>query len=201
MARSGATKQSTDHRASRFITWIATPSLALRLAMTWQPGETLNRQIRSRARRVLRFIPGSPRPPGSDPRVSRDDGSTGAQLALNRKAHPAAAGGDRIRVLHPERLAHQVVDEIKLGALEHFERDRIDQDRRAVARHRHIVLGPASVDIERILEARAAAALDRNPQRRALVALEDRIQTPRGAGADRYPLKRRRDSLIHGSGP
>src|SRR5271169_2273377 len=45
---------------------------------------------------------------------ARDDGSTGAQLALNRKAHPAAAGGDRIRVLDPKRLAHKVVDEIEL---------------------------------------------------------------------------------------
>jgi hypothetical protein len=70
-------------------------------------------------------MPGSPRP-WAETRVPRDVGSTGAQLALNRKAHPAT-GGDRIRILDPERLAHQVVDEIELGAFEHFERDRVDQ--------------------------------------------------------------------------
>jgi len=32
-----ATKQSRDHRASRFIPWIDTPSLALGLAITDQP--------------------------------------------------------------------------------------------------------------------------------------------------------------------
>ena len=32
-----ATKQSRDHRASRFIPWIDTPSLALVLAITDQP--------------------------------------------------------------------------------------------------------------------------------------------------------------------
>jgi hypothetical protein len=68
----------------------------------------------------------------------RDDDQPDEGEALNREAHPAAAGGDRIRVLDPERLAHQVVDEIELGAFQHFERHRIDQHGRPVARHRHV---------------------------------------------------------------
>ena len=54
---------------------------------------------------------------------------------LNRKAHPTAAGRHRVRVLDPERLAHEIIDEIELGALQHFERHGVDQDGRAVARH------------------------------------------------------------------
>jgi hypothetical protein len=45
----------------------------------------------------------------------RDDGQPDEGEALDREAHPAAAGGDRIRVLDPERLAHQVVDELRFG--------------------------------------------------------------------------------------
>ena len=46
---------------------------------------------------------------------------------LDRVADPAAAGGDGIRVLDPERLPHQVVYEVELRALENFERHGIDQ--------------------------------------------------------------------------
>ena len=107
---------------------------------------------------------------------------------LDRKADPAAAGGDRVRVLDLERLAHQVVDEVELGPLQHLERDRVDDHGRPVAGGDEIVVRAGFVDVERILEARAAAALDRNPQRRALFPLEDGVQPPGGAGADRDGL-------------
>ena len=63
---------------------------------------------------------------------------TGSRPFLDREAHPVAAGGDRIRILHPERLAHEIIDEVELGPFEHFERDGVDQHRRAVARHRRV---------------------------------------------------------------
>src|SRR3984957_18763127 len=116
--------------------------------------------------------------------------------ALNGEAYAAAAGGDRIRVLDSERLAHQIVDEIEFGAFQHFKRNRIDQQGRAIAGHRHVVLGAAPFDVECILEARAAAALDRDAQSRAGLALENLVQSPRRAGADCNPLKRRRDSFV-----
>src|ERR1700677_703105 len=120
---------------------------------------------------------------------------------LNRKAHPAAARGHRIRIVYPERLAHQIVDEIEFGSLQHFERDGIDQQGRAIAGHRNVVLGPAAFDVERILEARAAPAFDRDTQGRAGLALENLIQSLRRAGAERDALEGGRDSLFHDSGP
>ena len=41
-----------------------------------------------------------------------------------------------------------------LGAFQHFKRHRIDQHSRAVTGDRHVVFGPAPVDIERILKER-----------------------------------------------
>src|SRR5205085_12143699 len=78
----------------------------------------------------------------------------------HREADPAAAGRHRVRVLHLERLPHQVVDEVELRAAHIFEADGVDEDGRAVAGHDEVILGPRLLDVERILKTRAAAALD-----------------------------------------
>ncbi len=75
----------------------------------------------------------------------------------HRKAHPTPARRHGVRVLHPERLAHQVVDEIEFGAFDHFERGRVDDDSRAVALDDQVVGLAALLDVERILKAREAA--------------------------------------------
>ncbi len=75
-------------------------------------------------RKVLKveFAPGNGMASdASDPQYPAPGGS-----GPDRETDPAAAGGDRVRVLDLERLAHQVVDEVELGALQHFERDRVD---------------------------------------------------------------------------
>jgi len=110
-------------------------------------------------------------------------GKRRARQASNRKAHPAAAGRDGVGVLDLERLTHQVVDEVELRALHQFERDRVDHHCRSVADRDEVVVGARAVDVVGVLEARAAAALDGNAQRRALFALEDGVQPFGGAGA------------------
>jgi hypothetical protein len=106
--------------------------------------------------------------------------------ASDREADPAAARGGRVRVLHAERLAHEVVDEVELGAPYHFERDGVDDHDRTVAGGDEVVLGAGLLDVEGVLEARAAAALDRDAQRRAFFALKDGVQPSGGARADRH---------------
>ena len=71
-------------------------------------------------------------------------------------------------------------------AAHHLERDGIDDDADPVARRDEIVVGARSASIvEGVLEARAAAALDRNAQRRARLGGEHLLQAARRGGADR----------------
>src|SRR5437870_2923094 len=86
----------------------------------------------------------------------------------DRKAGPAAARRRGIRVDHAERGADQVVDEIDLRAREERHRGWIDQHHRALARDHQIVLSLGVVDVELVLEAGAAAALDGDAQHGAV---------------------------------
>src|SRR5471032_53741 len=94
------------------------------------------------------------------------------KTASDREADAAAAGRHGVRVLDLERLAHQIVDEIDFRTLHIFERDRIDEDHGAVAFDHKVVRGARLLDIESVLETRAAAALDRNAQRRAFIGVQ-----------------------------
>ena len=134
---------------------------------------------RKRARRSSRRSP--TRASASTPSIER-----AAALASDREADAAAAGGDRVGVLDLERLAHQVVDEIELRAAHHLQRDRVDDDaRRRRASRRNRRRRAVRVDVEGVLEARAAAALDRDAQRRAGSAASTFLQAARRGGADR----------------
>ena len=84
--------------------------------------------------------------------------------ALNRKAGSAATRSRRIGIFDFERLADQVIDKIDPRAFEKTQRHRIDQHGRAVAFEHQIVGQRAALDIERILKARAAAAIHGDPQ-------------------------------------
>src|SRR5439155_16397049 len=86
----------------------------------------------------------------------------------DRKARPAAARRGGIRIDHAERGADQIVDEIDLRTCEERHRGRIDQYHRALARDHQIVLGLVVVDVELVLEAGAAAALDGDAQHGAV---------------------------------
>src|SRR5208282_4781770 len=115
----------------------------------------------------------------------------------DREAYAAAAGGHRVRVPDLEGLSHKVVHEVELGALHHFERDGIDEHGRPVAGGDEVVLGAGPLDVKGVLEARAAAALDGDAQRRAGLALEDRVEPPRRGGADRYGFRGRGRGFAH----
>ena len=69
---------------------------------------------------------------------------------LQREAGAAAAGGGGLRVLHLERGADQVVDEVDLRAGHVIDRDRIDQHHGAVAGDDEVVVGLARVSMSNL---------------------------------------------------
>ena len=92
----------------------------------------------------------------------------------DRKTGAAAAGCGGVWVDHAKRGADQVVHEIDLGARQKRHRSGIDQHHRAVARDDQVVVGLGVLDIEFVLEAGAAAALDADAQHRPVAfGLED----------------------------
>src|SRR5258705_13466396 len=95
-------------------------------------------------------------------------------MTSDRKAGAAAAGRGGIGVDHAERGADQVVDEINLGARQKRHRGGIDQHHRIVALNHQVILGLRALDVELVLKAGAAAALDADAQHRTLaLGLED----------------------------
>src|SRR2546421_11222685 len=95
-------------------------------------------------------------------------------MMSDRKAGAAAAGRGGIGVDHAERGADQVVDEIDLGPRQKRHRGGIDQHHRIVALNHKVILGRRALDVELVLKAGAAAALDADAQHRALaLGLED----------------------------
>src|SRR4051812_19594463 len=85
---------------------------------------------------------------------------------LNGEAGAAAAGGDGVRVLDLEGLAHQVVDEVDHRAAHIDQRQIVDQDRGAILLDGDIVVVARVDQIELVGKAGAAAAFDGNAQRR-----------------------------------
>src|ERR1700730_6904469 len=108
-------------------------------------------------------LAGSCRPGGPDQTI-RSDRETGA----------AAAGCGGIGIDHAERGADQVVDEIDLGPRQKKHRGGIDQHHGAVTRDHQVILSFCAVDVEFVLKAGAAAALDAYAQHCPVtLALED----------------------------
>src|SRR5262245_2002633 len=92
----------------------------------------------------------------------------------DREAGAAAAGGGGVRVDHPEGGADQVVDEIDFRSRQERHGSGINQHHRAFAGDHEVILGLGMVDVEFVLEAGAAAALDADAQHGAVAfALED----------------------------
>ena len=85
---------------------------------------------------------------------------------LNRKTGTAAARRRCNRVFDFESGADQIIDEINLGALHIANGDGIDQHSGASALQHKVVSGLLRNEIEFILKARAAAAIDGDPQPR-----------------------------------
>src|SRR5438105_9032741 len=75
---------------------------------------------------------------------------------------PARAGG--VRVVDLEARFLQRLDEVDRGALEVLDARRIDDDADAVELRLAVSFGSAAVEAERVLEAAAAAAADRDAQ-------------------------------------
>src|SRR5512132_3838354 len=103
----------------------------------------------------------------------------------DRKTGPATTRCRSIRIDDAERCADQVVDEIDFGAGEERHRGWIDQHHRALAGDHEVILGPGVVDVEFVLEAGAAAALDGDAQHGAVAfGLEDFADAAGGPLAD-----------------
>src|SRR5262245_43392542 len=84
----------------------------------------------------------------------------------DREAGAATARGGGVGIDDAEGGADQVVDKIDLRTRHVAERDLVDEDPRSCPLDDEII-GLRSLDqIELILEARAAAALDAHPQKR-----------------------------------
>src|SRR6266404_2955155 len=92
----------------------------------------------------------------------------------DRKTGAAAAGCGGIGIDHAERRADQVVDEIDLRSRQKRHRGGIDQHYRTVARDHQVIFSLRTLDVELILKAGAAAALDADSQHGAIaLSLED----------------------------
>jgi cell volume regulation protein A len=114
-------------------------------------------------------------------RTPADDPSGGAGVAARRgrdvlvavglEARTAAAGGDRVGVVDREPLAHQAVDEVDLGAAQVGQAEPVDDDFDAVLVDDLVAGLGLAVEAERVLQARATAALHRDPQRKRLGVL------------------------------
>ena len=87
----------------------------------------------------------------------------------------AAAGRARVRVVDREPGCLDRVDVVDLGALEVRRAERVDDDLDAVRLELEVALDGAAVEAEPVLEARAAAALDRDAQDADVLFLGDQL--------------------------
>ena len=81
-----------------------------------------------------------------------------------------AARGARVRVVDREARSLDGVDIVDLGSLQIGRAERVDHDLDAVQLELEIALGRAAVEPEPVLEAGAAAALDRDTQNADVVS-------------------------------
>src|SRR6266511_462749 len=96
-----------------------------------------------------------------------------ALVHLERVA--ATAGRDGVRVVDREAGRLDRVDVVDLGALKVRGAERIDDDGHAVLLEREVAFGGRGVEAEAVLEAGAAAALDRDPQHADLGLLGEQL--------------------------
>ena len=94
----------------------------------------------------------------------RLDGGGLGRVVLDLEGRAAAAGRDDVRVVDLEAGALQAFDVVDLGAEDELHADLVDDDRDAVDLEDVVVL-LGRVEGERVLEARAAAAANRDAKR------------------------------------
>src|SRR5207342_2439986 len=117
----------------------------------------------------------------------------------HREAAAAAAGGLRVGIADDELRALQAFAVVDFRTHQVLQAERIDEQRDAVAFHRHVVLAPRLVELEAVLEARAPAALDVHAQLELRIAfLGDQLANLGGGG--RRELQRRIQLLPGGGG-
>ena len=105
---------------------------------------------------------------------------------LQREAGPAATRCLRLRIVHLERCADKIINEIDLRTGHVIDRDRIDQDHCAIAADDEIVSCPGAIHVKLVLKAGAATALNAHSQHRASwLTFEDVADPPRCPFADR----------------
>ena len=97
-------------------------------------------------------------------------------LAVCLEARAAAAGRDRIRIVDRETLTHEAVDEVDLGAAQVRQAEAIDDDLDAVLIDDLVSRLGLAVEAERVLQARATAALHRHPKRERLGVVAHQCQ-------------------------
>src|ERR687885_394073 len=110
----------------------------------------------------------------------RSPGSTRPTMALNRKRIAAAAGRGGVRVADLERGAHQILDEVDLGAVQEVERHIVDDDRDPAALEYVVVRVLRIVEAKPVLKPGTAAARHCDAQKgvRRLFLLFQRRDTP-----------------------
>src|SRR5918997_4952486 len=86
------------------------------------------------------------------------------RLVLRLEGRPAAARGLDVRVVDREARAHERVHVVDLRARQVRGAERVDDDADAVHLDLVVAVLRAAVEPEGVLEARAAAALDRDPE-------------------------------------
>src|SRR5918911_5343894 len=91
-------------------------------------------------------------------------GAVGRLALCDLEARPAAARGDRVRVLDLEPGLLDRLEVVDDGAAEVRGRKRVDDEAHAVELVLVVALRGAPVEAERVFEAAAAAALDRDAQ-------------------------------------
>src|SRR5690606_32329868 len=133
--------------------------------------------------------PAAPRRRRTAPRAA---GSCGEAAA-------AAAGRLRVRVADGELRALQALDIIDRRAHQVLQAQRVDQQGHAIGRHREVVIALLFVELEAVLEARAAATLDVDAQLEGVVALfgDQLADLGRGRGGQ---LQRAVKRLVPGGG-
>src|SRR5688500_15756381 len=106
-----------------------------------------------------------------------------AGTRLGGEAAAAAAGRLRVRIADHELRAVQALAVIDLGAHQVLQAERVDQQGDAIGPYRDVVLALGFVELEAVLEARAAAALDVDAQlERGVAFLVDQLPHLGGGG-------------------
>jgi len=107
-------------------------------------------------------------------------------LELKREAGAATTRGFRLRIVHLERSADQVIDKINFRSGHVVDRNRVDQNHSAIAADHEVIVGFRMLHVEFVLKARAASAFNADAQHGpARLTFQDFADASCGPFADR----------------